>query len=277
MDPTTTLGRFLFAIAMAFFAIQHFARVASWTSIPAGGPPWMFGSAPWTCAMAVLLAVAALCIATTIQGRCLAAALGAVLFLYVMILYVPKIKADMHAPGPWTSGGEILALCGASLVLAGTLPASRCNPSGRFASAFREWGRVFFALTLVVFGVQHFLYATFIATLITAWIPGHLFWAYFVGVAFIAAALSIATKIYGRLAATLLGTMFLLWVIVLHAPRVLHSPRNGNEWTSAAIALAMSGAAFSVAGALPRRSSSQKPADPVSILPVRPDLSGSPR
>ena len=124
------------------------------------------------------------------------------------------------------------------------------------ARALREWGRVFFALTLVVFGVQHFLYAGFIATLVTAWIPGHIFWAYFVGVAFIAAALSISTKVYGRLAATLLGMMFLLWVIVLHAPRVFHSVRNGNEWTSAAIALAMSGAAFSVAGALPRRRSS---------------------
>jgi hypothetical protein len=100
------------------------------------------------------------------------------------------------------------------------------------------------------------LYAAFISTLIPVWIPGHLFWAYFVGVAFVAAALSIATKIYGRLAATLLGAMFLLWVIVLHAPRVLHTLRNGNEWTSAAIALAMSGAGFAVAGAMSRRASS---------------------
>jgi uncharacterized membrane protein len=256
MDSTTTLGRLLFAIAMAFFAIQHFAHALSLSAIPAAGPPWKFDGVPWAYAMAILLSAAAFCIAIPWQGRCAATALGVVFFLYVMILYVPKIKADLHNPGPWTSGAEILALSGASLVLAGTLPESRFNPSGRLARALREWGRVFFALTLVVFGVQHFLYAGFIATLVTAWIPGHVFWAYFVGVAFIAAALSISTKVYGRLAATLLGMMFLLWVIVLHAPRVFHSVRNGNEWTSAAIALAMSGAAFSVAGALPRRRSS---------------------
>jgi len=102
----------------------------------------------------------------------------------------------------------------------------------------------------VIFGVQHFMYAKFIATLIPVWIPGHLFWAYFVGVAFVATALSIATKIQGRLAAALLGLMFLLWVIVLHAPRVVAAAHDGNEWTSAFVALAMSGGAFLVAGAL---------------------------
>ena len=69
-------------------------------------------------------------------------------------------------------------------------------------------------------------------------------------VAFVASAISIATLIKGRLAATSLGIMFLVWVLVLHLPRVVASPHNGNEWTSAFVALAMSGAAFLVAGSL---------------------------
>jgi hypothetical protein len=53
-----------------------------------------------------------------------------------------------------------------------------------------------------------------------------------------------------RLSGILLGMMFLLWVVLLHAPRVAMSPHNGNEWTSEFVALAMCGASFVLAGAL---------------------------
>jgi hypothetical protein len=69
-----------------------------------------------------------------------------------------------------------------------------------------------------------------------------------VGTAFIAAAVSIATKGQAPLAAILLGAMFFSWVIIVHAPRVAVHLRNGNEWTSAFIALAMCGGAWIVAG-----------------------------
>jgi sorbitol-specific phosphotransferase system component IIBC len=101
--------------------------------------------------------------------------------------------------------------------------------------------------------MQHLMYAKFVATLVPAWIPGQLFWAYFVGVAFFAAGLSIIARKLAPLAATLLGLMFLLWVILLHLPRVVASPHDGKEWTSAFVALAMSGSAFALAGALARR------------------------
>jgi hypothetical protein len=44
--------------------------------------------------------------------------------------------------------------------------------------------------------------------------------------------------------------MFLLWVVIVHAPRVAAAPHNANEWTSAFVALAMAGSAWSVAGSL---------------------------
>jgi hypothetical protein len=92
--------------------------------------------------------------------------------------------------------------------------------------------------------------AAFIATLIPSCIPAHLFWVYFTGVGFIAAAVSIAFRMYAWLAATLLGTMFLLWTILLHAPRVALALRNGDEWASLFVALALSGGSFVIARAL---------------------------
>jgi len=69
-------------------------------------------------------------------------------------------------------------------------------------------GRIFIAIALVVFGVQHFIYGAFVAGLVPAWMPGRLFWAYFVGVAFFAAAAGILYQRLARPAATLLGVMF---------------------------------------------------------------------
>jgi uncharacterized membrane protein YphA (DoxX/SURF4 family) len=248
MDGLLTIGRFFFAIAMALFGVQYFIYASAMNG-PIPGPPWTPGAhwLAWLTGFA-LIAIGS-CIASGKIARFAATILGAALLLNILFLHAPGLLANIHNPGPWTSTFELLALCGGAFVLAKLMPAdvlitqlSR-NPLSLLATA----GRLAFAIALVVFAVQHFLYARFIATLIPVWIPGHLFWAYFVGVAFVGAALAIAANVQGKIAATLLGTMFILWVFVLHLPRVAASPRNGNEVTSLCIALAMSGASFILA------------------------------
>jgi uncharacterized membrane protein len=112
-------------------------------------------------------------------------------------------------------------------------------------------GRIFVSISLVVFGVQHFIYGGFVATLVPAFMPGRLFWAYFVGVAFVAAAAGILTKMLARPAATMLGVMFFLFVLLLHIPRIIGKSSDGNEWTSGFVALAMCGGAWILASAAP--------------------------
>lgn len=234
MKKLTSVGRAFFAISMAAFGIQYLIH-ALFAAGPGSAPPWTPAHSFWAYFTAIVSISAAVCIAANIQVRCAAMVLAITILLRVLLVYAPKLAANPHDPGPWTSGFELLAMCGAALVLAG-------------AQTTIKLGRLLFAIPLVVFGVQHFLYARFVATLVPSWIPGHLFWAIFVGVAFVAAALSIATQIRARLSATWLGIMFLLWVLVLHLPRIAASPHSGNEWTSAFIALAMSGGAFLIAG-----------------------------
>jgi uncharacterized membrane protein len=112
-------------------------------------------------------------------------------------------------------------------------------------------GRILVSISLVVFGVQHFIYGGFVATLVPAFMPGRLFWAYFVGVAFVAAASGILTKMLARPAATMLGVMFFLFVLLLHIPRIIGKSSDGNEWTSGFVALAMCGGAWILASAAP--------------------------
>jgi uncharacterized membrane protein YphA (DoxX/SURF4 family) len=102
---------------------------------------------------------------------------------------------------------------------------------------------------VAVFGYTHFLYPEFVATLVPAWIPGHLFWTYFAGVALIAAGVGMIVGVKARLAALMLGLMIFSWFIVLHIPRAIADPRSGlgNEVSSVFEALAFSGIAFMLA------------------------------
>jgi uncharacterized membrane protein YphA (DoxX/SURF4 family) len=114
-------------------------------------------------------------------------------------------------------------------------------------SPYRTAARVTLAGALAGFGVHHFMYPSFIASLIPAWIPGPLFWAWATGAAFVAASLSALLGRYTRLAGTLLSVMFLCWVVVLHTPRILARPGVELGWTSGFVALAMAGASLLLA------------------------------
>ncbi len=231
MSELSRIGRILFAGAMTAFGMQYLFH--TFLGGPAPGPPWGPGRPLWVYLMVVVLIGASTCIVTGKKVACAGTMLAIMLVVRGLLVYAPRLAANIHDPGPWTSGFELLAMGGAALVVAGTAT---------------ELGRLLFASLLVVVGVQHFLYARFVATLVPAWIPGRLFWAYFVGVAFFAAATAIMSKRSAGLAATLLGLMFFLWVFVVHLPRVAAASHNGNEWTSAFVALAMCGGAWVVAG-----------------------------
>ena len=111
------------------------------------------------------------------------------------------------------------------------------------------FGRLFFAVPMAVFGADHFVFAQSIAPLVPRWIPAHLFWVYLVGVALFAAALSIIVKRYSKLAATLLGIMLFLFVVLMHIPGILAGPADRFAWAIGLRDLSFSGGAFALAGA----------------------------
>lgn len=210
------------------------------------GPPWILRSPVFVAAIGIVLVLTGVGIITGYKARLAGYVLAGLLLLYVVIIYDPRVAANIRNPGNWTSGAELLCMCGAALVTAGMEPRRRKSipAAGPRKAPFAEVGRILYALPLIVFGVQHFMYARFVATLVPAWIPARLFWAYFVGTAFFAASISLMTRIKAFLAAALLGLMFFLWVVIVHAPRIALTPHNANEWTSGLVALAMSGGAF---------------------------------
>src|SRR5690606_30902015 len=143
----------------------------------------------------------------------------------------------LAVPENWALRGqvsEMLALSSAAFILAGT--SSRSYGRVRLSdSVLANVGRVLFGITAVVFGVDHFLALDLIASLIPAWMPAHLLIASLTGAAMIAAGVSILTRWMDGPAAFGLGVMFLLFVLTLHAPRVMAAPHDPNEWSSALI------------------------------------------
>jgi uncharacterized membrane protein YphA (DoxX/SURF4 family) len=245
-------GQLLLAAALALFGVQYLLA-ASPVAGPAVGPPLPSGGplASWILGGALL--AAGVCIGTGKLARWVAALTGIALSLRALIVYGAEIVAKPRGPQAWTGCFELLAIGAGAWTLAGALaeepPASGVWRST--AASLPVVSRLLFAVSLPVFGVQHLHFAKFVATLVPGWLPARLFWAIFFGVAFIAAGVSLAIRVKERLAATLLGAMFLLWFLVLHLPRSFAAPLNGNEWTSGFVALAMAGSAWILAGAAP--------------------------
>ncbi len=91
-------------------------------------------------------------------------------------------------------------------------------------------GRVALAVPIAVFGAEHLTSPQAIVRLIPAWMPGKLFWAYFVGIALFAASLSFIFRVRIRLSATLLGIMFFCFVAMMDIPGVIAAPQNRFAW-----------------------------------------------
>lgn len=266
MNYLRPIGALTFGGALAEFGLQYCFSATS-LAVPVTGPPWPPVVQLWAVIVGLVLLVCGVGIVLRKTSAAAAACLALLLILYVVIYFVPKVIAHPRNPGPWTSSGEILAICAAALVAAVSIGLERAPETASRSRllAARNIGYILFSAALVVFGIQHLMYGPFVASLIPAWIPARLFWAYFVGATFVAAALAISTHIQARLAAILLGVMFLAWFLILHLPRVFAAPHNGNEWTSAFVALAMSGAAFLLAANVTDRVSTGRTSVSASI------------
>jgi uncharacterized membrane protein YphA (DoxX/SURF4 family) len=112
------------------------------------------------------------------------------------------------------------------------------------------FGPPFYAAPLAAFGTEHFTLTEAIASIVPAWIPWHQFWAYLVGACFIAAALSMVTRIHARLSASLLALTFSLFVVLMDAPGWVQNPRDRFALTVALRELSFSGGALALTASL---------------------------
>lgn len=253
MGKLPKIGRIFYGIAIAEFGIQ----IIYYRDFPYMLLPPNHSKIPGLAVLAfisgALFVLAGACLIFEKKPRQISLLLGGVLLLIFCFYYVPyefvATSNYMHL-GEWENAVKVLTLAGGALIIAGCFPEKNENQLTRLLGKLIPFGAVLFAITMIDYGISHFLYAKGAADYVPVWIPYHLFWIYFCGAALIGSGVAIILKIGTGLIAALLGAMIFIWFISLHIPRVIASPLKdiGDELTSACLALAYCGIAFIIAG-----------------------------
>ena len=105
--------------------------------------------------------------------------------------------------------------------------------------------RYLYAIPFGIFGVMHFMNASQMAGMVP--IPGGEIWVYLIGVALIAACVSIIIQKYTKLACLLLALMLIIFVLSMHLPGVISDPENAVAMSSLLKDTALAGGALILA------------------------------
>ena len=258
MRQFVPFGRLFFAISLGAFGVLQFifhdfvaGRAPAWPASFPGRLVWAYISG------AVLICTSAAIILGK-KARLAAVVSGTIILLWALLRNIPLAAADSGFGIAWTNMGKALTLFGGAFALAGSLPEEQgggtLSTLINARDAFLYLGRYCLGSFMILCGVQHFLFIQFVPSLVPAWIPVPVFWTYFAGVALIAGGAGLMLSQTARLAGALSGLMIFLWVVLLHIPRAASNLYDSrNEWTAVFEALAFSGLALILSGALPER------------------------
>ena len=250
-------SRLIYGIAIVVYGIQQFIY-GNFRRVQL--PPWQYHLPALNIIAYVTgagLIVAGASIIFDIRTRNTSLVLGGIFLLLVCLVHVPyelisEPNKSYHL-GLWESTLKELALAGGAFVVAGSYDETQLKEKSvliNFLEKLIPYGSLFFSITIVSFGIAHFMYEKFIETMVPSWIPDHTFWTYFSGTALIGSGGCIILDISKQKIAALLGTMLFLWFWLVHIPGAI--PANpaidrGNLVSSAFDALAFSGTAFLIA------------------------------
>lgn len=189
-----------------------------------------------------------------------AAVLAELYALVVVFMHGPLLFQQPTLIAAWSGAAEQLALVAGGLAAyayftraapwlatldskgpLGTEPNSAGPDLGKVAV-------ILMGLCLLVFGVTHFVYLDFTASMVPSWLPGsQKFWARATGIGHLAGGVALLTGIKARLGAFAVTAMFGSFSILVHLPLLLTDPRAHLSWVMNAINLALTGAAWAVA------------------------------
>lgn len=228
MKNLSGLGRVCYGVSIAVLGFLTLAyRDLPYMMVPPG-QSWLNG---FSYILGTLILLAGLFIAVGKKIKLPALVLGTALMAFFCLFLVDA--KNYHHFGDGENAAKELALAAGAFIVAGA----------------RQW-RVVYALTIISFSIDHFLYAHEAADYVPSWMPAHVTCLYVTGAALFCAGLAIIINVRIKLAATLLGAMILTWFVILHVPRIAMASRAdlSGEVASAMLALAYGGIAWVIAG-----------------------------
>ena len=172
----------------------------------------------------------------------------ATLFLWLLLFRLPNFLHEPAFDACW-SVFPLMVMLAATWVLYVRFAADWDRKHLRFVSSNGglRIARGLYGLCLIFFGVAHFVDVTDTVSLIPHWLPGHLFWAYFTGAAFIAAGIATLIGFCARLAVALSAFQLALFLFVVWIPIVAAGSKNPFQWSETILNTALLAGAWVVA------------------------------
>src|SRR5579862_8301660 len=227
-------GHAVFAAIMIALGILGFVKgdyVSLWQPIPHGAP-----------ALAYFCAAISLACGVGLLWRPLATAAARVLLTYLLLwLVLVRVPGIVLAPTVeyWWAACKIGVMAAAAWVLYVWLADGW--DKGRLAFATGDRGlriaRILYGLSLIPFGVAHFVYLQQTAALVPGWLPFHLALASFTGFAFIAAGIAVLTGVCARLAAGLVTFQVAMFTLLVWVPIGAAGTKDAFQWSETLISV----------------------------------------
>lgn len=229
------IGTMFFAIALIGLGVEHFVFGDFITGRAPSWPKDVPGKEVFAALTGVALIATGLSLLIRKGARNAAIVVAILIGSWALLRHIPVLFAEPFLSGAWTRAGKALVFTGGALAISGARPTLSIMV-----------GRWSLGLFLLIAGVQHFLFAEFVATLIPQWFPGNaMFWTYFAAVALICGGIGLLIPRTARLAAFWSGIMVFSWFWLVHIPRV-HV--GMSDQIAVFEALLVSGIAFLLSG-----------------------------
>jgi len=150
------------------------------------------------------------------------------LLIWLLVLRLPNLFYEKPLVlVAWTFGATAVMVAGAWVLFAWF---ARERDTARLGFDADDTGlrvaRTLYGLSLIRFGLAHFIYLNATTVLIPSWLPWHAALAYFTGATFIAAGLAISAGVLAPLAAALSAFQMALFSVVVWIPRAITGNLN---------------------------------------------------
>jgi len=233
----------MIALGILGLTTRDFAPI--WQPVPQGVPA--------RAALADLCSFISLASGLGLFWRRAAATAARVLFFYLfvwMLLFKGRfIVAAPTVEGSYQTTGETAVIVAAAWVLYAWFAADRDERWLGFAVGDRgvRGARVLHALASIAFGLSHFAYVELTAPLVPGWLGVPVFWAYFTGITFLAAAAGMLLGVCARLAAALSALQIGLFTLLVWGPILAAGNVSARHWGEFVVSWTLTAGAWVVA------------------------------
>jgi len=240
--PMRRFAHLLYATGMAglgLLSLLHRDFAMNWQPVPESLPH----RAAFACASGAILLAGGLGMLFRRTARGAALSLTLFVFLWLVVLQLPRVAASPLDPGRWLGFCETAVLAAGAWMLAGFA-------AGPERDAWARIGRVSYAAALPLIGLSHYAYVEATASMVPAWLPAHVFIAYLTGTGHMAAGAGMLLGVLRRPAAVLEASMMSCFVLLLHIPGVWAAPSSRLQWTMLFVASALTASGWAAAASL---------------------------